>query len=321
MEWYYILLIVCGSICVLVSIYLVLAAIIGKKTLKAAATPVAHTLDEARAFQVEYENMDFTNYDSVWRKVPFEVDGVQGKLRGEVIYNDNIQQGSRVKVAVICHGHTWNRLTSIKYANIFYAKGYNVVIYDHPYFGLSEGNYTTVGDKERYDLDEVLKYVREIFGKNALVALHGESMGAATVLLELGVRNDIDMVVADCAFSKTMSYYRELCKRLTHLPGFPIVDISNVTSKRKYGYDFRTVNPIDAVRNANVPICFIHGRADKFIDKHHSEDMYKVSLNPLSELHLIDKATHARSYHADNALYTKIVGDFLDKVEYSLENA
>lgn len=317
MEWYYILLIALGSVGVLVGLYLILSAIIAKKTLKSAATPVAHTLDEARAFQVEYENMDFTNYDSVWNKVPFELDGVQGKLRGEVIYN-NSQQGSRAKVAVICHGHTWNRLTSIKYANIFYNKGYIIVIYDHAYFGLSDGNFTTVGDKERYDLDVILKYVREIFGKNAILALHGESMGAATVLLELAVRSDIDMVIADCPFSQTMSYYRELCTHLTHLPGFPIVDIANSSAKRKYGYNFRTVNPIDAVKSSNVPICFIHGKADKFIDKHHSEDMYKVSKNSLSELHLIDNATHARSYHADNALYTQIVSDFIDKIERQL---
>ena len=317
MEWYFIVLIVIGGLCLL---YLALAIVIAKATLKAATTPVAHTFDEAREWQQKYEHWDFTDYDKVWKKELFELDGVRGKLRGEVIYN-TAPQGSRVKVAVICHGHTWNRLNSLKYANIFYAKGYNVVIYDHGYFGLSDGAYTTVGDKERYDLNTVLDYTRKIFGEQAIVALHGESMGAATVLLELGVRNDIDFVVADCPFSNTMRYYRELCTHLTHLPGFPIVDIANVMAKRKFGYDFYKVNPIDAVRKSNTPICFIHGNADTFISAHHSEDMYNSRTNKLSELHLFEGAEHAQSHCTDKDKYIKIVFEFIDKIEMALKES
>ena len=318
MEWYWILLIVLGGLCLL---YLVLTIVIAKATLKAATTPVAHTLDEAREWQKKYENWDFTDYDEKWRRESFELDGVRGKLRGEVIYNDDAPQSDRKKVAVICHGHTWNRLNSLKYANIFYAKGYNIVIYDHGYFGLSDGKYTTVGDKERYDLNTVLDYTRSLFGEQAIVALHGESMGAATVLLELGVRNDIDFVVADCPFSRTMSYYRELCKHLTHLPSFPIVDIANVMAKRKFDYDFNKVNPMDAVRQSKTPVCFIHGTADTFIAPHHSEDMYKVSANELSELHLFEGAEHACSHCTDKAKYVTVVSDFIDKVEASLDTS
>ncbi|MCH5153355.1 MAG: alpha/beta hydrolase [Clostridiales bacterium] len=318
MEWYFILLIVLGGLLVLCGLCLLFAFVIAKALLKAATTPVAHTFDDARDWQQKYENWDFTDYDKVWKKESFELDGVRGKIRGEVIYNDATPQGSRPKVAVICHGHTWNRLNSLKYGNIFFAKGYNLVIYDHGYFGLSDGNHTTVGDKERYDLNTVLDYTRKLFGEEALVALHGESMGAATVLLELGLRNDIDFVVADCPFSNTMSYYRELCTHLTHLPSFPIVDIANLLAKRKFGYDFKKVNPIDGVKASNTPVCFIHGSADSFIAPHHSEDMHKVSSNELSELHLFDGAEHACSHCTDKDKYITVVSEFIDKVEKSL---
>ena len=321
MEWYIILCIVLGGVLVLFGLYLILALIVAKMMLKSAATPVAHTLDEARDWQKKYENWDFTDYDEVWRRQPFELDGIQGKLRGEIIYNDNMPQDSRPKVAVICHGHTWNRINSLKYANIFYAKGYNVVIYDHAYFGLSDGTHTTVGDKERYDLNTVLDYTRRLFGDNAILALHGESMGAATVLLELGLRTDIDFVVADCPFSNTMSYYRELCKRLTHLPSFPIVDMANSLAKSKYGYNFTNVSPIDAVKQSKTAICFIHGLADTFIDPHHSRDMLKISANPLSELHLFEGAGHARSHCTNKAMYIAVISNFIDKMEASFTDA
>ncbi len=313
MEWYWIVLIVLGGAAFLGALYVVVAAVVAKGTLKSATTPVAHTLDEAREFQSQYENVNYADYDTVWRKQSFEVDGTHGKVRGEVIFNPAC--GDRPKVAVICHGHTWNRINSLKYAAIFYKLGYHAVIYDHAYFGLSDGNFTSLGYYERYDLSSVLDYVRGIFGKDAMVVLHGESMGAVTVLCELSLRRDLAAVIADCAFSNTFVYYRELCVKATHLPGFPVVDISNVMSKRKYGYDFAKVNPIDDVRSSDVPVCFIHGAADKFISPSHSEDMYLASPSPDSELHIVPSAGHARSYHADPVGYERILTEFLSKTE------
>ena len=313
MEWYFILLIVLGGLALL---YLVLCLVIAKGTLKAATTPRAFTLDEARAYQAEHEGMTYDDYDTNWRKQPFEVDGVSGKIRGEIIFNPTVS--ARNKVAIICHGHTWNRINSLKYAYIFYNKGYNVIIYDHAYFGVSDGDHTTLGLNEKLDLSAVIDLARETFGKDAIVALHGESMGAATVLCELSVRSDIDLVVADCPFSNTMKYYRELCTHLTHLPGFPIVDFANIMSKRKFGYDFAKVNPIDGVKGTSTPICFIHGKADTFIRPSHSEAMFTASRSPLSELHLFEGAEHACSHCTDKALYVKVVSEFIDKVESSI---
>ena len=313
MEWYFILLIVLGGLAL---IYLALCIVVAKGTLKAASTPTAHTLDEARAYQAEHEGMTYDDYDANWNKRSFEVDGVNGKIRGEIIFNPIAS--ARQKVAIICHGHTWNRINSLKYAYLFYNKGYNVIIYDHAYFGESDGNFTTLGLNEKLDLSAVVDLARETFGKDAIVALHGESMGAATVLCELGIRSDIDLVVADCPFSNTMKYYRELCTQLTHLPSFPIVDFANIMAKRKFNYDFTKVNPIDGVKASKTPICFIHGKADTFIRPSHSEAMYAVSQSPLSELHLVENAEHACSHCTDKALYTRIVSDFIDNVESSL---
>ena len=142
MEWYFIVLIVLGGVAFAVGLYLIFAAVVAKKCLQAATTPIAHTLEEARVFQAEYEDMDFDDYDNVWRKQPFETEGKQGKIRGEVIFNNG--EANRAKVAIICHGHTWNRVNSVKYARIFLDRGYNVVIYDHAYFGLSDGKFTTL---------------------------------------------------------------------------------------------------------------------------------------------------------------------------------
>lgn len=314
MTWYWILLIVLGTVGV---IYVAFSLFAAKILLQQATRPIAHTLAEARAYQSEKENVDFGDYDNVWKKEKFELDGVYGKIRGEIVFNEVAPVPA--KVAIICHGHTWNRLNSLKYANVFYKKGYNLVIYDHGYFGESDGEFTTLGDYERHDLSTVIDHARKVFGKDAFVGLHGESMGAATVLLLLGLRKDVNFVVADCPFSDTMSYYRELCRSNRHIPDFPLIDFANAFSKRKYGYDFRSVSPIKAVSQTETPICFIHGQSDTFIFPSHSEKMYNVCKNSLSELHLVAGAAHAESYHVNPQAYYEIVGSFIEKVESAAE--
>lgn len=310
---YVITLIVIGVVLGVVAIWLVLCALVANKTLSMATRPVAHTIDEMRTRQIETEHIDIDLYDSKWSKREFELDGLHGKLRGEIISN-SADNGARHRVAVICHGHTVNRINSIKYAMVFYNLGFSVVIYDHSYFGLSEGNFSTLGYYERHDLSTVIDFTRQEFGQDCILALHGESMGAVTVLTELGVRSDIDLVVADCPFSDTFGYYCELYTHLTHLPSFPVVEMSGRFAKHKLGYDYKKCSPIEDVRNSDVPICFIHGKADTYIQPHHSVDMYNVCKNPNSELHLVDNAEHACSYMVDNDGYVEIVSKFVNKV-------
>lgn len=304
-------LIILGVLLGIAVLWTLFSLIIGVKTLQMASKPKAHTLEETRKMQQESEHFDFTDYDVNWRKEKFEIDGLHGKLRGEVVFNEVKTD----KVAIICHGHTMNRINSVKYGDAFYRKGYNLVLYDHSYFGESEGKFCTLGYYEKFDLSKVIDYAREVFGKDAFIALHGESMGAVTVLALLGIRSDVDLVVADCPFSDTMTYYREIFRRMFHVPSFPSVEISALLARCKYGYKFSKFAPIDAVRDSDVPICFIHGKDDKFIYPHHSVDMFNVCKNKLSELKLINGAGHARSFLADNDAYRKIISDFTEKIE------
>lgn len=297
------------------ALYILLCYVVAKAVYKAATRPVAFTIDEALKTQKTEFDVDFTAYLSNWNKQDFEVDGVHGKIRGEIVFHPDMHNQTCKKVAIVCHGHTCNRINSVKYASIFYNMGYSLVLYDHAYFGLSDGPYTTLGFNEKFDLSTVIDYTKNLFGQDCFLALHGESMGAVTILCVLGLRSDINLLVADCGFSHTMNYYRELCLQIAHLPAFPTVDFANMVSKRQIGYDFTKTIPLQCVKDSPVPICFIHGAADDFIKPHHSVDMYNVSPNKNSELHLFEDAGHARSIALDKSRYEQIVCDFVLKIE------
>lgn len=255
----------------------------------------------------------FDDYENLWERHPFTLPTENAEISGEYILNPN-HTGRVNRVAVICHGHTVLRASDFKYARMFYRLGYHIVIFDERYFGESRAKYCTLGMMESKDIAAIIEYTRKIFGENAFIALHGESMGAASELLALRYTG-VDLVIADCPFARSSTQLANVAKHRVGIMGKPAMVFARLIGIVRAGYDFNKVNPIEAVENSNVPICFIHGLEDKYIPYSHSEDMYKVSKNPLSEIHLFPGATHAKSVAVDFDGYVKILNDFVGKVE------
>lgn len=221
------------------------------------------------------------------------------------------------KVIILCHGYGFNLVGSIKYIDIFLDNGFNVVIYDHRNCGDSDRNHTTMGYLERNDLKEVVDYVYDKIGSDAFIGTHGESMGAATVLLHSCIDDRIKFVIADCP-------YEDLKEQLTYrlrieykLPAFPVFYIASLLSKFRAGFFFESVSPIKDIINKaglpNIPIMFIHGKDDDYIPPSSSKNMYEIKKGP-KMLYLADKAHHAQSICVDKAKYTSEVNKFLNYV-------
>ena len=312
MQWYYIVLITLG---VLVVLYFAGALVIGYGVLLKIIKPVAkwRTHDMSRPQQIRDTKLDFEKLEKQWNAQPFTVTTAD-KLTLRGVYIDNPNCTGSAKVAIVVHGHTANLIHSYKYADIFYNLGYNVVMYDSRYFGDSDGKFDTLGQLEKLDLSLVVDFARNRYGKDCFLALHGESMGAATVLLETAVRSDIDLVVADCPFSDSRQLYGDLMKGKTIYPLSLLVAITCMFGK-KYGYDLRTVNPIEAVRNTDIPIMFIHGDVDTFIPPYHSRNMAREARNSNSLYVEFPNAKHASSYYTDSKRYIEEVTKFVQRIE------
>ncbi|MGQ0453143.1 alpha/beta hydrolase, partial [Bacillus sp. SS-TM] len=96
-------------------------------------------------------------------------------------------------------GETVNKINSVKYANLFLKRGYNVLIYDHRRHGKTGGKTTSYGYYEKHDLKSVVDWLKNRFGTNITLGIHGESMGAATLLQYAGLVEDgADFYIADC---------------------------------------------------------------------------------------------------------------------------
>jgi uncharacterized protein len=243
------------------------------------------------------------------KKEPFSVLSPFGYiLKGTVI-----EQYATNKFMILCHGVTVHSINSIKYMNIFLDRGWNVILYDHRRHGQSEGNTTSYGHYEKFDLKAVVDWTKERFGRNIVLGIHGESMGAAITLLYAGMVEDgADFYIADCPFSDFEEQLAYRLKEEFHLPRQAILPIADIFLKIRDGYSLKEVSPIQFVQNIQNPVLFIHSAQDDYILPGMTMELYEKKQGP-KQLYYAPFGTHARSYAENRLGYEKAVDDFLEK--------
>lgn len=221
------------------------------------------------------------------------------------------------KYIVFCHGYGFNRVGSIKYVDIFLDQGFHVLLYDHRNSGENEKSYTTMGYYEKEDLKLVIDYLYKRFGDDILIGTHGESMGAATVLLHCTEDERVKFVIADCPYSDLKKQLAFRLKVEYHLPAFPFLHIASLIARIKAGFFFGAISPIDAIMKSqglpHLPILFIHGDEDAYILPYMSQDLYDVKRG-YKKLYFAKGADHAISVCTDKKEYSQQIHNFLQDI-------
>lgn len=221
--------------------------------------------------------------------------------------------GESKKYVIITHGNSYTRFGSLKYLDLFRQEGFNVLIYDDRGHGENEKAICTMGLKESKDLLALIDYMHHRFGKDILLGLHGESMGAAISLLVLGEHPSLSFVVADCPYAELEGVLKHQLKIHYHLPGF-LVPLSGAICELRYHYNFNRVKPLKALKSNRVPLCFMHGEGDTFIPPEHSLRLSEQN-HGYSEVHLFPHSEHAQSFSEHEKEYRSIVHAFLKKTK------
>lgn len=264
--------------------------------------PKHPTLDEAEANE-KSKNVwgDYDSYPKEKLDVICDDDYV---LNGILLKNE-----ASKKYVIVTHGWCYNKYGSVKYANMFYEMGYNVYIYDLRYFGENEKTFCSMGPNESMDIIEVQKMLYSKFGHDIEIGLHGESLGCASSLMALGLSQDFSFVVADCGYADVKILFLDLVKRWFHMPRL-VAYVADFWLRLTENYSFFDIRPMDALKNNNVPILFIHGAEDDFIFPSHGQMNYDAC-NAKKQIEFFEGAKHADSFYKNPELYKKVVGEFL----------
>lgn len=247
------------------------------------------------------------------RKRKYQVPSIYGyEISCEVLIPENIynKDGGR-RVAILSHGLGCAKYDCIKYADIFLKLGFVVILYDHRNHGLSGKAPTSMGYYEMFDLKKIVDWCYKSYGENIKIVTHGESMGAATVLMHLGIDQRVSCAIADCSYSDLKQLLIHQLKQFYHLPRC-IISMGSILTFVRAGFSYRQVSPMKVVRQTNIPIMFIHGKKDNFVPTWMSKEMYSTKKDKKA-LYLVAGARHAESCLVSREGYEKRVREFLRK--------
>lgn len=257
-------------------------------------------LDQFKCDYTEYENLEVEE---------IEVLSEEGlKLKGYFYKTNEISN----KLMIIHHGYTSNHYIGIQYMKMFFDEGFNVLLIDVRSHGDSEGEIASYGYYEVKDLDIWVETMKAKLSDNIIIGLHGQSMGAATVMLYAGLFEDkIDFVIEDCGYSDARAEVKYQFKK-SKAPASLLYPVVNYRIKRKYKFDLTGITPGKAIENSCVPTLFIHGTGDLTVPYYMCEEMYDNKTCGYKKIYLVPDADHMDSYVTDKEKYEKEVKDFIN---------
>ena len=281
---------------------------------KSTVTRELHDIEKSYTRYVENNLFDEALYNSA-SKEDITLKSFDGlNLTSTLIMNENPTN----KFIVLVHGVSICYVGSLKYFDIFYKNGFNVLIVNQRRHGKSEGKYSTYGFYEKYDVNMWIEYIKSRFGNDIILGLHGESMGAGTVMETIPLNDSIKFVIEDCGYSNfheligfqiTHAYKNRLVRKILR----PSLIFANFFMKTKAKFSMKKIVPIDIVSSTSLPMMFIHGKEDYFVPWYMAVDLYKAKTKGYKELYLVEGAKHAEALEVNKILYEKKIMTFIEK--------
>ena len=281
---------------------------------RSTVTRELHDIEKSYNRYVENNLFDEALYNSA-SKEDITLKSFDGlNLTSTLIMNENPTN----KFIVLVHGVSICYVGSLKYFDIFYRNGFNVLIVNQRRHGKSEGKYSTYGFYEKYDVNMWIEYLKSRFGNDIILGLHGESMGAGTVMETIPLNDSIKFVIEDCGYSNfheligfqiTHEYKNRLVRKILR----PSLLFANFFMKTKAKFSMKKIVPIDIVSSTSLPMMFIHGKEDYFVPWYMALDLYKAKTKGYKELYLVEGAKHAEALEVNKILYEKKIMTFIEK--------
>ena len=225
------------------------------------------------------------------------------KLRG---YLYPAPQGGGKRMAFIVHGYRSEHAeTAGMYYDYYASRGFDLFCCDNVASGGSEGDTIGYDFFESADTLRWLDFVAEEFGEDVQIALHGFSMGGATVLsISDRVPEQVKFIVSDSAFTTAEDILRPALGPLYA----PLCLICRAVA----GYDLSETDVRPHLRSAKVPILFVHGRQDPSVPFAMGEELYGLCPTEKDCL-FVDEARHVECMHVAPEAYAAKLDAFIEK--------
>lgn len=216
--------------------------------------------------------------------------------------------------AICCHGYTGEPAEMAKWAHRFAKLGFTVLVPAQRAHELSEGRYVGMGWLERNDLLAWIHLIVES-DPDARILLHGNSMGATTVMMAAGdprLPRNVVSAIGDSGYASVRMQFIDSARSMFHLPKLlaaMCVDAAGLVCKYRAGFDFSDASCVEQLKHTTIPMLFIHGAADTFVSPRFLDMNYGACSSLDREKLLVPDADHVMSSAvAPDVYWSKVEG-------------
>ena len=248
--------------------------------------PRYYDKDTPKNYEIEYENISFLTSDKI-------------KIKGWLL-----RSKKPAGTVIVGHGYPFDK-GNILPVTLFLYPDYNLLFYDHRYFGESSGKITTVGVHEVEDVRAAVKFVRKKISKEEQIALYGFSLSASAMLMS---NVNVKAIIADSPYASLEIMVQHVYRMFGPLK-YPFVKTTELLTNLFFGVSPQEVSPALAVKNSKIPILLIHGDRDSQIPVENSYIIKEANKN--ITFWVVKGSDHGQAFSMPE--YKRKVKSFLQK--------
>lgn len=246
-------------------------------------------------YNLPYENVSFKSIDNL-------------TIKGWLIKPHNPKG-----IIILTHGWGSAKNGLLNYSLFLYINDYASLVFDFRGVGESEGDYTSLGYYEVYDVLGGINYLKQRPDtKNYNIGALGLSMGAATLVMATNKTNDIKALVIDSSYPSIHQNAARRFKIVYGFPKFPFATSLVFFGGLMHGFNGFDLAPAKYIGGAHMPILIINGDEDEQVTVDDAMKLYMGAKEPKS-IWIVEGAKHSNSYYTNPKEYEGRVVNFFDK--------
>ena len=211
-------------------------------------------------------------------RIPMSFPNRRGeRIVGSLYICGSYYQEETHKCIVFLHGNVGSQKEGRSIVPFFAPNGVSVFCFDFSGSGNSDGEFVTLGMKEKTDVADVVKFLADNYDIGEFV-VWGRSMGASCAILSSMYDQRIKGIIADSAFSSLEDMLNAVAKKF-NLGTFSNWIAAMYIKKgiyKKIGLTCDDVNVAEFAKKCTKPILFGHSPEDDFIPFEQAEKIYKA---------------------------------------------
>ena len=210
------------------------------------------------------------------------------------------------KIAFIVHGYRSDGMEAAgPFCGYYLSRGWDVFACDHASHGKSEGEIISYDFFESLDCLKWIDFLKETYGEDIQIILHGFSMGGGTVIkMSDRVPDNVKFICDDCGFADAVGMIKPTLKGI-----YPVIRLINMGVGR---FRMEDTDVRGNLAHARVPILFVHGTADPTVPFAMGKDLYELC--PTEKDCLFSEGVlHVESIYSRREEYEAKLDGFMDK--------